>query len=250
MPESALWGRSAHSLSFRNTPLRDMVDAEQEYWLNSAAMLACLCGWTVHRRPKTLRVRIRTVLALLLRECCSMDVVVAIDVAKVLPHHLAECPSVVGGASCDHIKEWQAQHSHDEAGDLFDRIASSMGRLAGAIGCQACGAHFGMLLTIIAGIIDDSCTTWNDPDVPCNSEGVWLEGRTGKKKRRVDPFVKQEIQTQRDCLSRPSGAWGPFAGVRQVQQQEVEALERTVAGTSSSSMPSFGDGTTGVPQLL
>ena len=199
------YGRSMHSQVQRKTPLKQWVDVDQEYWFSTRALLILFCGWRLHRRPREWRQVAHAVFLHILEACCPRDALASLDITDVSDRSSVLCSEVADGALCIHLQRWLDLVSTLDGHCIFRKVADAVSNLFTLSACGACGKHLGDLAMAIADIIDSSTACWDDTtDTPENTEGIWLLGRNGKR-RRADPHIKFDVQTSKDTLSNGGG---------------------------------------------
>ena len=200
------FGQSAKSIA--STPgsnMHDLVEAEQEFWVSTPAMLTCLSHWPHHRRQVDDRKGCRTVFLMALERMIPTDVILQGGLPKLGAAARAAChvePVLAGTCAC--VQAWEADAQASMCGS-HARAAELLCSLAQMSHCQACQQHLGWCCSYLAAAADARYLVWGEP-ISLADDAAWMPGLSGKKRRRSDPHARGEA-----CASTASSSVGPAA---------------------------------------
>ena len=187
------FGKSRNSLKHAGASMGELMEAEQEYWVSTRALLILLVHWPRFRKNQVDRAKSAAVATSFLRKVCSRDAVLALELGVVDPGSLGACLQQgrhVGKCSC--VSEWLGRQEQVQAGNAhagFFEICCAMSKLAH---CSTIMLHLGSLLAKVADSIDDSKATWCSGTLADAIQASIAVGSSGKK-RRVDPHLKEQV---------------------------------------------------------
>jgi hypothetical protein len=188
------FGKSRNSLKHAGASMASMLDAEQEYWVSTKALLVLMVHWPRFRKNMSDKSKSSLVGISFLKKVCPRDALLALELGVVDPGWLGSCLQQERYAGkCRCVSEWlgrQEQVQADTAHTGFFQVCCAMAKLGH---CSTIMLHLGSLLSTVGDHIDGSKATWSSGTLADAIQASIAVGGSGNKKRRVDPHLKEQV---------------------------------------------------------
>lgn len=172
---------------------RTLDGAEQEFWMNTAAVLAMLLHWSEIRRKRDDRSPAAALLKALVADCLPVPAVESIAPLELLESERTRCmEGAPDGQSC--CACWQRRVLKEGESGAFN-AASPQERVSGILktlfhhrSCPSISARCSRLVLQVAAAVEQSVESWGCFDWQFSSQAVY---HGAARSRRIDPHLKQ-----------------------------------------------------------
>ena len=188
------FGKSRNSLKHSGAGMGALLEAESGYWVTTLTLLVLLAHWPRFRRNQVDKARSAAVGVSFPRKVCSRGALLAAQLGVVGPGCLAACVQQERyGGKCSCVSEWLGSQERVRAGNAHTGLLAICIAMSKLAHCSAVMLHVGTLLAGVAASIDDSKATWCSGTLADAIQASMAVGNSSKKKRRVDPHLKEQV---------------------------------------------------------
>ena len=182
-------GRSMKAVTAKLLPDESLDDAEQEWWINTEALIVMMLHFACHKRVVQQRRSCELAAKIVLERCLPAAVVGNLPLKSPPGEFLELCeqmPRLQGGCPC--LLEVLTPLAQSGARSVQASIVGRLQALQGHLRCPCVKAWFGALVKAVASSMEQSVGAWGDRHRQ-KTDAAAVQGP--QKRRRTDPHLRE-----------------------------------------------------------
>ena len=234
------FSRSRHALSLRgDISAANEGDTEQEYWVSTIGVFVLLVFWQSYRKTAQCKDLCMLMCNMVANRCA--DPATCSTLVSQPPGEAIQsrCDRQVSNGCCSCMTKLLQERPWDmPTASPQEQLVALLRVLNDARHCLACVGWLTKLSCVIAEHIDQRAEQWGNRNL-LKSEGIWIEGTTGAKRRRADAHMKYQAvmagATHTSAVARQHGLANTSVALRWEEEALSQLRSTSILAASASS---------------